>query len=127
MTGNSTIEYNGTTSQGLTTTNVNYKNIIIDNPAGVSLRGNLTLNDTISLISGDLNIFSNTLTLSPTAYLIESSGNTVTGNPPYIGYIQTTQTINSPSSYNPCGLGAYIISSSNLGSTVIRRGYTVQK
>lgn len=123
ITTNSTIEYNGTSSQSLSTTNVSYRNLRINNPAGVTLGSALTLNDTLSIVNGDFNIAGTILTLSPTAYLIETPGNTVTG---FNGYIQTTQTINTPLSINVAGMGAILTSASNFGSTIIKRGNNVQ-
>lgn len=42
------------------------------------------------------------------------------------GYVQTTHTVNAPSSENPGNLGAIITSPQNLGSTIIRRGLQSQ-
>jgi len=120
---NSTIEYNGTSTQNLSTTNIIYRNLRINNPSGVTLGTSLTLNDTLSIINGDFSIGGNILTFSPTAYLIETPNNTVTGS---FGYITTTQSLNAPSLLNVCGMGAIITSSSNLGNTLIKRYNAVQ-
>ncbi|MCY7362515.1 MAG: hypothetical protein LH629_10700 [Ignavibacteria bacterium] len=119
----SKIEYNGTILQSVSTTNINYNGLRINNPAGATLLGNINIPDTLSLISGDLNLNRRIVTLTSAAHLNETSGNTVFGTS---GYITTTRNIISPGSLNVAGMGAVLTSATNLGSTEIRRGHTVQ-
>ena len=117
------VEYNGTSAQSLSTTNVTYNKLRINNSAGAYLPGSFTVNDTLSVILGDLNLNGFVLTLAPAGYLTETAGNTVTGTS---GYITTTRNLNAPSALNVGGLGAVLTTAVNLGSTEIRRGHTVQ-
>lgn len=120
-TSGSTIEYNGITLQDISTTNVSYFNLNVNNPSGVYVSSDFNLNDTLRLISGDFNIPGGRIvTFLPSAYLIETLGNTIVGN----GNITTTLNLNSPYQYDVNGLGIYISSTSNLGSTVIKRSGT---
>ncbi|MBK9332729.1 MAG: hypothetical protein IPM96_10100 [Ignavibacteria bacterium] len=123
ITSNSAIIYNGTGLQSVSVTNINYAGIKINNPAGATLLGNITIPDTLSVIQGDLNLNGRIITITPDGYMTETPGNTVFGT---TGYISTTRNINSPGSLNVAGMGAVLTSSSNLGSTEIRRGHTVQ-
>lgn len=120
---NSSVEYNGTALQTISTTNITYNKLKINNSAGTSLFGNVTVNDSLSVLLGDLDLNGKVLTVSPTGNLSETSGNTVKGAS---GYITTTRSLNAPSSLNVAGFGAVLTTSANLGSTVIRRGHTIQ-
>jgi hypothetical protein len=118
---NSWIEYNGATAQVITT-GIIYKGLIINNPAGVSIpAGTLTVDDTLKIISGFLNAGANSVSLSSTGYLVESSGATVRGT---TGNITTTRMITNPNNLNVAGLGATITSTADLGNTTITRGFT---
>lgn len=122
-TTNGTVEYNGTSSQSVSTTNITYNRLRINNPAGAVLSGAVTVNDTLSVILGDLDLSGSVLTISPTGFLKETAGNTVKGSS---GYMTTTRTLNAPSGLNVGGFGAVLTTSANLGSTEIRRGHAVQ-
>ena len=122
-TTNSTVEYNGVALQSISTTNITYGGLRINNPAGATLLGDITIPDTLSVILGDLNLNGRVITLTPTAYMKETPDNTVFGT---TGHIITTRNISSPSNLNVGGMGAILTESSNLGSTVIRRAHTVQ-
>ena len=117
------IEYNGTSAQSISTTNINYNKLRINNSAGTSLPAAVTVNDTLSVILGDLDLNGQILTIAPAGYLTETSGNTVKGTS---GYITTTRTLNAPSALNVGGLGAVLTTAVNLGSTEIRRGHAIQ-
>ncbi|MBK7253079.1 MAG: hypothetical protein IPI04_03950 [Ignavibacteria bacterium] len=117
------VEYNGTSLQSISTTNITYNKLRINNSAGTSLPNATTVNDSLSVILGDLNLNGFVLTLAPAGYLTETAGNTVTGTS---GYITTTRTLNAPSALNVGGLGAVLTTAVNLGSTEIRRGHAVQ-
>jgi hypothetical protein len=119
----SKIEYNGTALQSVSVSNINYYGLRINNSTGATLLGNVTVNDTLSVILGGLNLNGKIITITPDGYMTETPGNTVFGT---TGYITTTRDVGAPSSLNVGGLGAVLTASSNLGSTEIRRGHTVQ-
>ena len=118
-----TVEYNETLAQNISTANITYNRLRINNSAGTTLLGDVTVNDTLSIILGHLDLNGLILTISPTGYLTETAGNTINGT---AGYITTTRNLNAPSSLNVGGLGAILTTGANLGSTEIRRGHTVQ-
>ncbi len=122
-TTSSTVEYDGTSAQVISTAGITYNRLRINNAAGTSLSGAVTVNDTLSDVLGHLNLNGFILTISPTGYLTETPGNTVNGTS---GYITTTRNLNAPSSLNVGGLGAVLTTTANLGSTEIRRGHAVQ-
>ena len=122
-TTNSKIEYNGTALQSVSFTNIIYYGLRINNPAGATLLGNMTVNDTLSVILGDLNLNAKIITLPATGYLTETPGNVIFGT---AGYITTTRNIGTPTALNVGGLGAVLTAATNLGSTEVRRGHTVQ-
>jgi hypothetical protein len=92
--------------------------LMIANNTGVSMSGNLQVNDYVNINDGDLNLAGFTLTLGPNAILTETPGNTVNGNS---GKIITTRDLNAPSGVNVGGLGAMLTSSANLGNTLLER------
>ena len=120
---NAMVEYNGSALQTVSTANITYNRLRINNAAGAALAGNVTVNDSLIVLLGDLDLSGRVLTISPTGVLTETSGNTVKGS---TGYITTTRSINAPSALNVGGLGAVLTTAANLGSTEIRRGHTVQ-
>ncbi|MBK8550212.1 MAG: hypothetical protein IPL53_03805 [Ignavibacteria bacterium] len=119
----SKIEYNGTVLQSVSVTNINYYTLRINNPAGATLPGNISIPDTLAVIFGDLNLNGKIITITPAGYMTETTGNVVFGT---TGYITTTRNIGSPSSLNVAGMGAILTSAVNLGVTEIKRGHTVQ-
>ena len=118
-----TIEYKGSSAQSISTANISYNKLRINNAAGTSLQNATTVNDSLSVILGDLNLNGFILTLAPAGYLTETPGNTINGTS---GYITTTRSLNAPSALNVGGLGAVLTTGVNLGSTEIRRGHAVQ-
>ncbi len=122
-TTSGTVEYSGASLQSISTTGITYNRLRINNTAGTTLSGAVTVNDTLSVISGDLNLNGQVLTISPAGFLTETTGNTVTGAS---GYITTTRSLNAPSALNVGGFGAVLTTAVNLGSTEIRRGHAVQ-
>ncbi|MFZ1320716.1 MAG: hypothetical protein WAT71_04095 [Ignavibacteria bacterium] len=121
--GNSKIEYNGTALQTVSTANINYHALTINNPAGAIMSGSITMSDTLNVILGDLNLNGNNITFTPDGYLKETPGNLVFGT---TGFLITTRTLGAPSSLNVAGFGAVLTTSTSLGSTIIKRGHTVQ-
>ena len=122
-TTGSTVEYNGTALQTVSTAGITYSKLRINNSSGTILANNVTVNDSLIIQSGTLDLGGRILTISSTGSLLESAGNVVKGTS---GYLTTTRTINAPSSLNVAGFGAILTTTSNLGSTEIRRGHTVQ-
>jgi|GEM_PF-2140353 len=90
----------------------------LNNPNGMLLDRDLNVNNTMKVISGDLDLNGHTVTLGSNATLSEAAGNTVLGTD---GKITITTDLNTPAGVNVGGLGAWISSSSNLGSTTIER------
>jgi len=84
------------------------KDLVINNTAGVTLSGSAAC-DTLRLTNGDLALNGKTITWEG-----------ATGN----GTISETQVLTAPSAVNVGNLGAVITSSADLGSTVIKRGFT---
>ncbi len=120
-------EYNGTTLQRLGSGfPASANNLTINNAAGVFVDSvsAFTIDGTLAVISGDLDLNGYTITLGPAGLLSETSGNTVTGTS---GVITTTRTLTSPSSaVNIAGLGVQIGSAADLGSTILTRDHAVQ-
>ncbi|MEI7812492.1 MAG: T9SS type A sorting domain-containing protein [Ignavibacteria bacterium] len=114
--------YNSTAP--LTTTDTEFPStggpfdLIINNP-GVTLHTDRTINGTVSLLSGGLNLNGNILTLGSAGTLSETLGNVVYGT----GQITTTRSLLIPQANNVGGLGVIITSSANLGNTVVSRGH----
>ena len=90
----------------------------VNNPSGITLDRDLTVNGSLNVITGDLNLNDHIVTLGSNATLSETSGNTVTGS---TGKITITTDVNAPSGVNIGGLGAWISSGVNLGSATIDR------
>ena len=124
--GTSTVTFNGATgNQTITNSNGETFNNLTINKAGgdVQLSNNITVNGTLTLTSGDVDLNGKTITLGSSATLSETAGNTVKGT---TGSITTTRSLNAPSSNNIGGMGAELTSSADLGSTIITRGHTAQ-
>jgi len=93
--------------------------------AKMLLSQNITIGNNILFTSGLIDLNNHTILLQPTASLNGENANSyLTGTNG--GYIEITETLNTPSAVNAGNLGAVITSSQNLGSTVIRRGHISQ-
>lgn len=93
---------------------------------GIQLNQHAAVSNMLSLLNGD-SIFLNNynIDLGSTGTISgESAARRITGTTG--GYIQITQLLNAPAAVNPGNLGLLITSSSNMGSTVIRRGHLRQ-
>ncbi len=90
----------------------------VNNPSGIVLDRDLTVNENLNVINGDLELNDHTITLGASGVLSETSGNTVTG---VTGKISITTDLNAPSGVNVGGLGAWISSGANLGNTTVER------
>ena len=115
-----TYEYYGGTQ---TFHSATYGNVTVSAGNDKTLDGNVTINGTLSLTGADVDLNGYTITLGSNATINESSGYTINGS---TGSTTITKTLSSPSSVNVGGLGSILTSSSDLGSTVVTRGHTVQ-
>lgn len=101
-----------------------FNNVIVNKAAGdLQIMNDITLNGTLTLTSGDLDLNGHTLTLGASGLLSETEGNTVKGA---TGTIVCTALLNNPSSENPHGIGIEITSPADLGNTTIVRGHAAQ-
>jgi len=104
ITTGSTIEYNGTTGQGVATGNLTYNNLTINNTAGVSLSSAETIPAILKLTLGTFSIGGN-LTMGNGATIVRENGS-LSGTPAfgadvhviYIGTNATTSGTELPSS-----------------------------
>ncbi len=94
--------------------------LTVNRANGIKLAGNISVASNINLISGDLDLNGKTITLGTNGTLMENGGR-VKGS---TGTITTTRTLNAPLNTDIGGLGVFITSAQNLGSTVITRGHT---
>ncbi len=90
----------------------------VNNPTGIILDRNLTVNENIQTLIGDLDLNGNTITLGSNAALSETSGNTVGGTS---GKLTITQDVGVPAELNVGGLGAVLTSANILGNTTVER------
>jgi len=123
--GSSTVIFNG--ASGIQTISKSggetFYNITINKSANnVQLSNDITVNGTLTISSGDLDINSNQITLGSGATVSESSGCTGCNGKISTGSVD----LGAPTSDNVCGLGAEITSGVNLGNTTIIRGHTAQ-
>jgi len=101
------------------------KKLIVDKKAAkLSLGAAIQINKQLQLLSGTLDLNGQTLTLSSGATL-EGENETARIIGPGGGMIQTTVSLNIPSSQNPGKLGAVISSNKNLGSVTIKRWHNL--
>ncbi|MEO6327550.1 MAG: T9SS type A sorting domain-containing protein [Ginsengibacter sp.] len=91
--------------------------------ANLTLQSNINIVSQLNFDSGMLNLDNSIIDLGSNAVLTNES-ETSRAYSLGTGYIQSTQTLNAPSSLNAGNLGAIITSSANMGSTVVRRGFT---
>ena len=123
MTINGTTSFTGSSAQTIPG-NATFSDLSINNSAGVSLNDDITVNGTLTITSGNLNLAGKEIDLGSSGSLSETGGLIVdnTGG----GSIKATRSLNAPSSENVAGLGAIITSSANLGSTEVKRTCDVQ-
>ena len=122
----STVKFAGTSDESISgsgTTTIDSLKIAKGSTANLNLQANLNIGTSINFVSGLINLGDNVIDLGIGGMLLnesEASRAYTTGS----GYIQSTQTLNAPSSANPGNLGAIITSAANMGSTVVRRSDT---
>ncbi len=114
-----TYEYKGTSAQSLGDALPNpVAGFAVNNLNGILLDRNLTVNNSLNIINGDLDLNGNTVTLGTNGTLSETAGNTVTGTS---GLITTTKNIGTPTAFNVGGLGAVLTAGADLGNTTVER------
>ncbi|MFN5319739.1 MAG: beta strand repeat-containing protein [Bacteroidia bacterium] len=126
--GSNLITFSGTQSSTLNSaTEVEFGPLTINktsNTDALILNSDIQVNGSLTLVSGDLNLGTQTADLGTTGTLVgESSLNKVFGT---TGVIQAQRNLNAPASVNVAGLGAEISAPDDLGLTTIIRG-TEQK
>lgn len=92
--------------------------LTINNPNGFELGTDYTINNSLSILSGSLDLNGHTITLGSNALLSETPGNTVKG---VTGKIVTTRNVGVPNALNIGGLGLMITSGVDLGNTTVER------
>ncbi len=121
--GTGSVKFTGTQNNGITGINLPVFNILEiakTNNAKIQLARDINVNASINFISGLLDVWSSKIVLSPTAYVAgESETNRITATG--AGFTEITVNLNSPNMNNPGNLGAFITSTENLGSVIVRR------
>ena len=95
-------------------------NLTFENSSGDTLSHNVIVNGLLTVNSGYLEISGDTITLGPSAMLVEAGG-PVKGD----GIITTTRTLNNISAENIAGLGAVITTTKDMDSTIVTRGHSI--
>jgi Secretion system C-terminal sorting domain len=123
--GNGNIKFIGNTDvtfSGSGTTTIDHLLLAKGAASKINLQTNIAVVSGIDFSGGLLNLGTSIINLGTTA-LLSNESETSNAYSLSTGYIQSTATLNAPSSANPGSLGAIITSASNLGSTVIRRSF----
>jgi hypothetical protein len=92
--------------------------LTVNNSAGVTPSHDMAVHGNLNVNSGDLNLNGYHIDLGTTGTLIETPGNTVTGQ---TGIISAIRDLNAPSGVNLAGLGAMFTSTDNLSTTLVER------
>jgi len=104
----------------------NFVNLVLDNPIGASLSGDMTITGTLELTDGNMDQGSYNIKLGEMGYLAESGENSLSGT---TGTISTTRALHAgdlSEGKNIAGLGAEITMDGALDITTITRGYSPQ-
>ncbi|MEZ4990171.1 MAG: choice-of-anchor Q domain-containing protein [Saprospiraceae bacterium] len=124
LPGLSVVRFDGNGQQQLRNDGGSFHNITVNKPTGdVVAAGNFSVDGTFALSSGDVDLNGQVVTLSSSALLAETPGNTCKGSS---GYLTTTRDLGMPTGVNVAGLGLTLSSNINLGVTEIRRGHAEQ-
>ena len=122
--GSSTITLNGTETQTVSNASGSFNNLTVNKASGdVQVASAITVDATLTLTSGDVDLNGNVITLGTSALLVESAGNTVKGAS---GHIETTRSLGALTNDNVAGLGFEITTAVSLGSTQIIRAHAPQ-
>src|SRR3990172_4258947 len=122
--GNGTVMFNGASGTQLivNVSGETFHNLAVNKAAGtVQLMSPITVNGSVSMQSGGLNLNGGVLTLGLNASVSETAGNTIYGT---TGYVIAVRSLNAPTAENVAGLGIIITSSADLGSTWVKRQHT---
>jgi hypothetical protein len=123
-TGTGSFKFTGSQDAGITGVNLPVFYILEiakTNNAKIILSRDINVNSSIVFNSGLFDLWSSKCVLAPGAYISgETETNRIIGG---TGFIETTQSLNSPNNTNPGNLGAFITSSANLGTVTVRRGH----
>lgn len=125
--GSSTLLFTGTGDTYIGGNNpVSFYHLAISIPTGeLQLRNDATVNGTITMNSGNLQLNTHTLHLGSSARINgERNESRITSGRG--GAIIITALLNAPHALNPGNIGMEISSEANLGTTVITRGHTLQ-
>lgn len=112
--------YSYSSSSPILTATPTINNLFIENGAGLTLSSDFTVNGNLFL-NDNLNLNGQTITLGNSSTLYEDNG-LISGD---TGTITTTRDLNNINE-NIAGLGVTISTASNMGSTTITRGHTIQ-
>ncbi len=119
LPGQGVVVFNGPAAQSLMNLSPQgFYHLTVEKSGDLALNGPLLIQQRLEVISGDLELNGNSITLAAGAMLSETPGNTVKGA---AGSISITRTLNAPSEVDAGGLGATITSNQNLGATTITR------
>jgi hypothetical protein len=124
----STVNFIGANNQSISgSSTTSFYNLSV-NKTGIGkilLQRNIDINGNIIFTSGQLDLNNYNIILSHSSLITGETENArITGANG--GYVQITSILNAPLSANPGNLGATITSTSNLGTTIIRRGHAPQ-
>jgi hypothetical protein len=99
--------------------------LLLAKGAGIdlALQSNIVVTSEVNFTSGLLDVGNNNVDLGTTAVLNNESETSRAHSTGTTGFIQSTGTLNAPSSVNLGNLGAIITSSANLGATTIKRTF----
>lgn len=126
--GNSLVKFAGSSDKNIAGSSVtSFYDIEIAKTANkkIFLQTNAGLSHQLNFTTGLFDLNQKTFTLAGTAFLNnESESSRMTGLNG--GEAVITLTLNAPNSINPGNLGAILTTSSNLGSTIIKRGHKMQ-
>ena len=126
--GTGSVKFTGTQNNGITGINLPVFNILEiakTNNAKIQLARDINVNSSVNFISGLLDVWSSKVVLSSNAYIAgESETNRIIATG--AGFAEITVNLNSPNMKNPGNLGAFITSTQNLGSVIVRRGHLPQ-
>jgi hypothetical protein len=119
-----TVTFDGSATQTIGgSSSTTFYNSTLNNSNGASLGQNITVNGTLTLTGGDIDLNGYTITLDPNALLSETTGNTLFGSS---GLATITKDIGTPTTLDVGGLGTTITSGTNMGSTIVTRGHAAQ-
>ncbi|MBI9073694.1 MAG: hypothetical protein JEY94_19010 [Melioribacteraceae bacterium] len=119
--GTGSLIFNGTTNQTLISTENTYHDIQINKSSGIlNINNNLTVDGTLSVIKGKVDLNGKDITLTNTGLLSENGENKVYGSS---GNILATKNLSANDNSNFAGLGIMIASESALNNITVSRGH----